>query len=373
MSGWVDVAVSVVGLDWARSVIDGGDGWSLLAWTAVFSVAFAAIGFFVGRAFGKRSSKDLADRCSELEARRVSLLNENEKLNVEIRSLESENDSMKSEIKGLDAKIGELEGELEKRRRSDLQKMPGAIAVVNGLAMASKASVASPAHASTQADASDPLSRLVPAEIPFLLRVYDEAQVHVGMENLKVAKSLQQKGVITRTDAPESGVISQCDVTLTPKWALIMKTHVKNKKLSDGHTALEGVFEGCTGVSENANADMKRPQIEPNKDAVPSVKPIVKTHCDQLANSEFMKFTRNELEAMGFLSQAAGPSAVDTDPTVMQALRHKHVAFMPQLEARPTRETVWALTEDWQAKIARQRDEFEQVLEEKRRSANAIR
>lgn len=222
MSGWVDVAVSVVGLDWARSVIDGGDGWNLLAWTAVFSFAFAAIGFFVGRAFGKRSSKDLADRCSELEARRGSLLNENEKLNVEIRSLESENESMKSEIKGLDAKIGELEGELEKRRRSDLKKKPGAVAVVDGLAMASRASVASPAHASTQADASDPLSRLVPAEIPFLLHVYDEAQAHVGTENLMAARSLHAKGAVIRTDAPESGVISQCDVALTDEWVAIM-------------------------------------------------------------------------------------------------------------------------------------------------------
>lgn len=68
----------------------------------------------------------------------------------------------------------------------------------------------------------DPLAELVPAEVPFLLSVYNGAQAHVGMENLMVARSLRRKGVVYRTDAPESDVISQCDVALTDDWVRIM-------------------------------------------------------------------------------------------------------------------------------------------------------
>lgn len=68
----------------------------------------------------------------------------------------------------------------------------------------------------------DPLAELVPAEVPFLLSVYDGAQAHVGTENLMVARSLRRKGVVYRADAPESDVISQCDVALTDDWVRIM-------------------------------------------------------------------------------------------------------------------------------------------------------
>lgn len=222
MSGWVDIAIGLIGWDWARAVIDAGDGWRLLSWTVVFSIVFAAIGFFVGHNLGKRSLKECEKENGELRTRRDTLLEENEKLNGKIRALESENTSLKSDIEDRDTEMEKLKGELDKRRQSDLQKAPGLLAAADELAQAVKASVAPASLAPSRSVEDDPLSKLLPIEISFLLRVYDEAQVHVGMENLKVAKSLQQKGVITRTDAPESGVISQCDVELTSEWVPIM-------------------------------------------------------------------------------------------------------------------------------------------------------
>ena len=209
--------MSVVGLDWARAVIDGGSGWSLLSWTAVFSIAFAVAGFFVGRAFGTRSLK-------EVEKRRDVLIEENEKLHMKARTLESENEKLKSDLEGRDGKTEKSEEAINslKTRQLDMEKVPGISAAINTLAKKTEELLDSSGPSSATRDTDDPLSKLLPTEIPFLLRVYDEAQAHVGMENLKVAQSLNAKGAVARTDAPESGVISQCDVALTDKWAEIM-------------------------------------------------------------------------------------------------------------------------------------------------------
>lgn len=116
---------------------------------------------------------------------------------------------------GQASRIAELEGEVE-RLRGQLQtrRVPGAVAGLRAMAAASSTSTVAPGE--------DPLAELVPAEVPFLLSVYDGAQAHVGTENLMVARSLRRKGVVYRTDAPESDVISQCDVALTDDWVRIM-------------------------------------------------------------------------------------------------------------------------------------------------------
>ncbi len=225
MSGWVDVAAGAIDWNWVGRVFDAGDGLPLIVWTAVFSIAFFAVGILVGRALGKRSSKGLADRCGELETRRNSLIKENERLNGRVRALESENSDLKSDIEGCKDKVAELEGKLAKRWKSDSQRFPGLLASVDTLAKVAEASVAPAGNAPCQTAEDDPMSRILPTEIPFLLRVYDEAQVHVGTENLMVARSLHRKGAVLRTDAPESGVISQCDVALTDEWVTIMKSH----------------------------------------------------------------------------------------------------------------------------------------------------
>ena len=96
-------------------------------------------------------------------------------------------------------------------------------AAIDGIAKAAASLSDSVGPEASSQKGGGPLSVLVPAEIPFLLRVYDEAQAHVGAENLAVARSLHGKGAVLRTDAPESGVISQCDVTLAPEWVPIMR------------------------------------------------------------------------------------------------------------------------------------------------------
>lgn len=81
----------------------------------------------------------------------------------------------------------------------------------------------------------DPFAALVPAEVPFLLRVYDDAQAHVGTENLLVARSLRGKGAIYRFDAPSSDFIEESDAALTKEWVPIM-----NKRADELRKMVEG-------------------------------------------------------------------------------------------------------------------------------------
>lgn len=81
----------------------------------------------------------------------------------------------------------------------------------------------------------DPFAALIPAEVPFLLRVYDNAQAHVGTENLLVARSLRGKGAIYRFDAPSSDFIEESDAALTKEWVPIM-----NKRADELRKMVEG-------------------------------------------------------------------------------------------------------------------------------------
>lgn len=81
----------------------------------------------------------------------------------------------------------------------------------------------------------DPFAALVPAEVPFLLRVYDNAQAHVGTENLLVARSLRGKGAIYRFDAPSSDFIEESNAALTKEWVPIM-----NKRADELRKMVEG-------------------------------------------------------------------------------------------------------------------------------------
>ncbi len=156
-----------------------------------------------------------------LEALAERLSDKKTGMDSSINALKSENDRLKTYVEECKTKISELD-ETNKRlskRRLDMQKVPGATIAVDTLSKAARALTTTP---SLVHDADDPLSKLIPSEIPFLLRVYDEAQAHVGTENLKAARNLHAKGAVVRTDAPESGVISQCDVALTDEWVAIM-------------------------------------------------------------------------------------------------------------------------------------------------------
>ena len=81
----------------------------------------------------------------------------------------------------------------------------------------------------------DPFAALVPAEVPFLRRVYDNAQAHVGTENLLVARSLRGKGAIYRFDAPSSDFIEESNAALTKEWVPIM-----NKRADELRKMVEG-------------------------------------------------------------------------------------------------------------------------------------
>lgn len=72
------------------------------------------------------------------------------------------------------------------------------------------------------------LSDLLPAEKEMLSRLYNEVQVHVGMDGLATARALRARGAVRRTDAPESDVISQCYVELTDEWRGIVKTAMED-------------------------------------------------------------------------------------------------------------------------------------------------
>ena len=81
----------------------------------------------------------------------------------------------------------------------------------------------------------DPFAALVPAEVPFLLRVYDNAQAHVGTENLLVARSLRGKGAIYRFDAPSSDFIEESNAALTKEWIPIMNERADElRKMVEG-------------------------------------------------------------------------------------------------------------------------------------------
>lgn len=67
-------------------------------------------------------------------------------------------------------------------------------------------------NSATQATSID---SLLPSEKKLILRLYDEMQICVGMENLGVTQSLRDEEIAFRTNAPESDIISQCDIRIT--------------------------------------------------------------------------------------------------------------------------------------------------------------
>ncbi|WP_270207938.1 hypothetical protein [Eggerthella lenta] len=89
---------------------------------------------------------------------------------------------------------------------------------------------------------SDALADLLPLEREMISRLYNEVQVYVGMDGLAAARSLRERGVVARTDAPESGIISQCYVQLTDEWRGIVKA-----AMADGDRCFE--VQKCIGNS----------------------------------------------------------------------------------------------------------------------------
>ena len=95
MSGWVEVALGVIGWEWVERTVEDGDGLRLLVWTAVFSALFAAAGFLVGRRVGRaaerRFAQDLRRETDELKARCAALVSQSVELEKRVRELKAEN------------------------------------------------------------------------------------------------------------------------------------------------------------------------------------------------------------------------------------------------------------------------------------------
>ena len=115
-------------------------------------------------------------------------------------------------VKQLSAKDTEIEKLKDQLR---ISKLPGTYTAAKMLAEARNATpdgAASP----------DPFNDLSPTEAAMILEVYENDQLHVGTDGLATARNLRRREIALRTDAPESDVISNCDIALTDDWRRLM-------------------------------------------------------------------------------------------------------------------------------------------------------
>lgn len=213
-------AMGFLDLNWAWLQLSGGDPVPFLSWT----VAAFLIGFCVGKAF--RSWRINRKIRSELGLRPGF-----ERVNTVERLIEKADELAVQTVDATekDAETESIEEEAERlRRQLQMTKVPGTVAGLRTMSVATSASTAAPG--------GDPLAALLPAEVELLLRVFDSGTVRLDDSTLPVAKSLADKGAIYRRDTHDSGVIVNCDVMLTSDWVPVVRERADELRGAEGAT-----------------------------------------------------------------------------------------------------------------------------------------
>lgn len=94
------------------------------------------------------------------------------------------------------------------------------------------ASPITPSMAPSMSELGDPLELLTPSEIEFLFRIYHKSSVYVGVENIAIAKKLNNRGLIYRLgfEGDRNAVIQQCDVVLADELVPILNAKADELK-----------------------------------------------------------------------------------------------------------------------------------------------